>query len=156
MGTEEIRENEAHLWYGRPDDISDSILLRRFRELLSEDEREKFERYHFAEDRHSSLITRAMIRCLLSRYAAVEPSDWQDRTNTYGRPEIAKPSHAGKLRFNIAHTKGIIVILICKNRNVGIDVERYPYLGPYQEIADRFFSRPRHQRCARCPHRINP
>ncbi len=140
MGLEQIKKNEAHLWYGQPDRISDPCLLRRYRELFTEDEREKIDQYHFAKDRHASLVTRAMVRCLLSRYVAVEPSDWRFRSNRYGRPEIAKPGHAGTLRFNIAHTKGMIVVLISKNREVGVDVECLSYLGPCLEIADRYFS----------------
>ena len=120
--------------------ISDPSLLQRYRELLTEDEREKVNRYHFAKDRHASLVTRAMVRSLLSRYVDVEPCDWRFRSNRYGRPEIAEPNHAGTLRFNIAHTKGMIVVLISKNREVGVDVECLPYRGPCLEIANHYFS----------------
>jgi 4'-phosphopantetheinyl transferase len=120
--------------------MSDPRLLRRYRELIAEDEQERIDQYRFAKDRLVSLVAWGMVRCLLSRYAAVEPSDWRFRSNRYGRPEIAKPGHAGTLRFNIAHTEGMIVILISEGREVGVDVESLPYLGPCLEIADRHFS----------------
>lgn len=140
MALERISENEAHLWYGQPDSVSDPGVLRRYRTLLSADECEKLDRYRFAKDRHVGLLTRAMVRCLLSRYVDVAPSRWRFRTNRYGRPEIATPKRASTLRFNVSHTTGMIVVLISKNRDVGVDVEGLPYLGPCLEIADRFFS----------------
>ena len=140
MALEHIGDNEAHLWYGHPDRVSDPGVLRRYRALLSDDERERLDRYHFPKDRHIGLLTRAMVRCLLSRYCDVAPSRWRFRTNRYGRPEIATPERARSLRFNVAHTTGMVVILISRNREVGVDVEGLPYLGPCLEIADRFFS----------------
>jgi len=140
MAPRGIKQDEVHLWIGRPDSISDPRLLRHFRKLLSQDERERLDRYHFAEDRHAGLLTRAMVRCLLSRYAAVTPSHWRFQTNQYGRPEIAEPEFANALRFNVAHTKGMIVVLISKEREVGVDVECLPYHGPCLQLASRFFS----------------
>jgi 4'-phosphopantetheinyl transferase len=140
MGLEQLKDNEAHLWWAQPDRVADPCLLRRYRDLLSDEERERIERYHFPKDRHAGLITRAMVRCLLSRYVAVEPSRWRFRANQHGRPEIAEPSIASALRFSIAHTDGMIVVLISKNRDVGVDVECLPYRGPCLEIAERFFS----------------
>jgi 4'-phosphopantetheinyl transferase len=139
-GLEQIKKDEAHLWYGRADSTVDPRLLHRYRKILSEDEREKVDRYHFPEDRHAGLLTRAMVRCLLSRYVAVEPSRWKFRTNRYCRPEIAEPKLSSTLRFSVAHTDAVIVVLISKNRDVGVDVECLPYDGPCLQVADQFFS----------------
>ena len=140
MQLENFKENEAHVWYAEVDSVSGPGVLRSCEEILSKEEREKAYRYHFSSDQHTALITRAMIRSLLSHYVSVEPSQWRFGFNQYGRPEIAKPEKANNLRFNIAHTSGFIAIVISKNREVGIDVERLPYIGPYIEIASRFFA----------------
>ena len=140
MQLERIEANEAHLWYGRPEEISDPGLLRRLEGLLGEDERTRIGRYRFAKDRHVGLVTWGLLRCLLSRYAAIAPADWRFRSNPHGRPEIATPGHAAALRFNIAHTEGMIVVLVAEGREVGVDVESLPYEGPCLEIAHRYFS----------------
>jgi len=140
MTRKQIKRNEAHLWYARIDKVFDRQALRRYRELLSDEERERTERYRFAKDRDTSVITRALVRCLLSQYTSVEPTRWRFRTNQHGRPEIAKPDLANTLRFNVSHTTGMITVFISENRDVGVDVECLPYIGPYMEVAARFFS----------------
>lgn len=140
MGLEKIGKDQAHLWYGRTDKRLAPRQLRRYESLLSEDERAKLDRYRFAEDRYAGLLARAVLRCLLSRYAAVPPTLWRFRTNACGRPEIAEPESARALRFSVSHTKGLAAVLISGNRDVGLDVEGLPYAGPCLQVADRFFS----------------
>lgn len=135
-----IEDNEAHLWYGQADTVSAPDLLRRYMEILSDEEQEALERHRFSRDRHAELVRRVMVRYLLSRYVAVEPSCWRFRTNNYGRPEIAEPHLGDVLRFSVSHTEGLIVVLISKRRGVGVDVERLPCAGCYMQIANDFFS----------------
>ena len=45
-------------------------------------------RFVFERDRRQFLITRALVRTMLSRYAEVAPRDWRFVTNQYGRPEV--------------------------------------------------------------------
>lgn len=112
----------------------------RLLELLNEAERQQQARFHFAGDRLRYLVTRAMVRTVLSRYADVAPADWVFDTNAYGRPGIS-PEHteACWLRFNLSHTKGLIVLGICSERALGVDVEHLDRKVNL-EVADRFFS----------------
>ena len=63
-------------------------------------------RFRFEKDRHTSLVTRALVRTVLSRYADVSPGDWRFVANEYGSPEIDEPSEERCLRFNLSHTEG--------------------------------------------------
>ena len=45
-------------------------------------------RFVFERDRRSFLMTRALVRTILSRYATVAPADWRFIANVHGRPEI--------------------------------------------------------------------
>jgi 4'-phosphopantetheinyl transferase len=95
-----------------------------YRTLLSEDERERMARFVFEKDRHAFLLTRALVRTMLSRYAAIAPAEWQFITNAHGRPEILdRPSGVPDLRFNISHTDGLIACAVTIGREVGVDVE---------------------------------
>ena len=78
----------AHLWWIRPDTIGDPAELARCRALLTDDEREKTDRFRFARDRQTCLITRVLVRTTLSRYCDVPPARWRFRTNDHGRPEM--------------------------------------------------------------------
>jgi 4'-phosphopantetheinyl transferase len=66
------------------------------------------------------LLGRVMARSLVGAALDVPPASWQWREGTHGRPEIAD---AGGLRFNIAHSAGLVACAIARDRDVGIDAE---------------------------------
>ncbi len=133
-------ETEAHLWIARPSEIRDPELLAAYDDLMTADEREKVSRFRFEKDRHTSVVTRALVRTSLSRYADVSPEDWRFVANQYGRPEIDEPREARALRFNLSHTDGLVVCLVSRGRDVGVDVEDRTRGGNLLDVADRFFS----------------
>ena len=109
--------------------------------LLSEEERAKSICFHFADDRLRYIVTRAMLRTVLSRYANVAPEEWTFEQNAYGRPSIHThlSERSGDLNFNLSHTRGLIALGGCRGFSVGVDVEhleRQPALA----VAERFFS----------------
>ena len=140
MAIETSLETEAHLWTARPGEIRDPELLLGYDALLTADERERVSRFRFEKDRHTSLVTRALVRTVLSRYAAVSPGDWRFVANEYGRPEIQEPREERSLRFNLSHTEGLVVCLVSRDREVGVDVEDRTRGGDLLDVADRFFS----------------
>lgn len=108
--------------------------------LLAPDERERMARLVFERDRHRFLLTRALVRTMLSRYAPVPPADWQFIANVHGRPEILdRPAGVPDLRFNISHTDGLIACAVTIGREVGVDVE-HVNRRLTQDVAARFFA----------------
>lgn len=108
--------------------------------LLSAEEHDRMGRLVFERDRRRFLLTRALVRNMLSRYAGVAPADWQFIANAYGRPEILdRPAGVPDLRFNISHTDGLIACAVTIGREIGVDVE---HVGRHltQDIAARFFA----------------
>jgi 4'-phosphopantetheinyl transferase len=132
---------EIHLWLAFYDEITEQRLHSAYRELLSPAEREQERRFYFARDRLRYLITRALARTALSRYAPVHPKEWVFSANAYGRPEIvnAQARDAG-LSFNISHTHSLIVLGVAECRAIGVDVENFRAREVSIDIADRFFA----------------
>jgi 4'-phosphopantetheinyl transferase len=94
----------------------------------------------FEKDRRAFLLTRALVRTMLSRYAPLSPSEWRFITNVHGRPEILdRPDAVPDLRFNISHTNGLIACAVTIGREVGVDVE---HIGRHltHDIAGRHFA----------------
>ena len=137
---EELPEREAHLWIVRPDQARDPHLLERYDKLLSEDEREKRDRFRFPKDQELCLLARALVRTVLSRYADVPAEAWRFVTNEYGRPEVDEPRSERSLKFNLSHTNGLVVCVVAREREVGVDVEDRERRGKLLEVAERFFS----------------
>ena len=108
--------------------------------LMSPDEHERMARFIFDRDRRQFLLTRALVRTMLSRYAAVPPAAWTFIANVHGRPEILdRPRGVPDLRFNLSHTDGLIACAVPIGREIGVDVEHIQRRLTH-DIAGRFFA----------------
>jgi len=144
------------VWLTYYDEIADDRQIASLRLLLNAEEVDQERRFYFADDRKRYLVTRAMVRTLLSRYAPVEPGSWVFSKNAYGRPEIAgsildAQPQARDLSFNISHTRGLIALAVTRGRELGVDVENVTTRSISLDVADRFFSATEADELSRVP-----
>lgn len=140
-GSIALDPSEIHLWLVDYEAISDQALHLAYRELLSAAERAQEPKYYFARDRRRYLVTRVLVRTVLSRYAPVDPRDWVFGANAYGRPHAVNPqAEAMRLTFNLSHTHSMIVLGVTVGRALGVDVENIRAREVSIGMADRFFS----------------
>jgi len=136
-----IDRGEVHLWYGFVEDFVDAAELVESRALMNRSERARSDGFHFDVDRNRFVATRGALRRILSRYAPVEPEQWQFGTNAFGRPHIAGPAHdVDGLTFNLSHTARMIVVAVGRHCRLGVDAETTAQPAVGLEIADRFFA----------------
>ena len=132
---------EIHLWLAYYEEINGERLHAAYRELLSAAEKEQEPRFFFPKDRRRYLITRALVRTVLSRYIAVHPREWIFSENAFGRPDVVNaPAREAGLQFNISHTNSLIVLAVTQRRALGVDVENYRERRAAIGVADRFFA----------------
>jgi 4'-phosphopantetheinyl transferase len=134
-------EQRIDVWLAHYQEISDTALHAEYRALMTDEERAQEVRFYFPDDQRRYLVTRALVRTVLSRYLDIDPADWRFENNKYGRPAIANlsPQECG-LRFNISHTKGLIALGVTQWRELGVDVENVVTRSVSLDIADRFFA----------------
>lgn len=141
--------DEIHLWCAYADThidnghntAPDAALCQSYRALLTEAERSQESRFRFAEDAGRYLLTRALVRTVLSRYAPVAPQDWRFETNPQGKPRIANAEALGAdLSFNLSHTRGLVVLAVSAGVAVGVDVEHMGSGTSHMEVAAACFS----------------
>lgn len=137
---EVLGTDEVHVWLVDPDAIADPTLLARYAELLNPEEVARRDRFRFDKLKHDFVVARALVRTTLSRYLAARPQDWQFAANSYGRPEISQPTTAGRLRFNLSHTRGLAAVAVTWDRDLGVDVESIDRRNSTLQIARRFFA----------------
>ena len=113
----EIRTSFAHV----DDVLGSSSAIERGLSWLSPAERERFSRYRHDIDRRMFLLGRVMARSLVGRALGVEPLSWPWTENARGRPGVGSP--ATPLCFNLAHSAGLVVCAVSRDRLVGVDVE---------------------------------
>ena len=112
-----------HIWYLFTNEIHDLELIDSYFEIISNDEFEKINKYIFDKDRHSCLLTRALIRYVLSRYVNKKPYQWEFSINDYGKPAIKNIPENQLFKFNISHTDGLIALALTTTGDIGIDIE---------------------------------
>ena len=109
-------------------------------QLLSEPERDQWSRFRVEDARLQYLVTRALVRTTLSRYAEVSAKNWQFGMNKYGRPHISQPKAVCDLCFNLSNTTGLVVCAVSKDCEVGIDVENLARTVDIDELAPSVFA----------------
>jgi 4'-phosphopantetheinyl transferase len=77
----------------------------------------------------------------LSTYADVDPADWKFRAARHGKPNISAPKKFGSLRFNLTHTRGLVICLVSRSREVGVDAEEISRKVDVDQVARHFFSK---------------
>lgn len=134
------------LWFTFLEDVAsgpaNNDLLQRYRTLLSPPELQAQQRFHFEKDRHRYLVTRALVRTVLSRYAPIAPQDWVFAANAYGKPSVANTAAlAQSLSFNVSHTQDLVLVGVTDGAALGVDVES-TQRGAALNVAQAFFAPP--------------
>lgn len=128
------------LWCTYISEIGDGSLWPRYDALLSADERAVQARFRFAKDQRRYLVTRALVRTVLSRYADVRPQDWGFSAGPRGRPVISAPRAAPALEFNISHSADLVLLGVTAGRTLGIDTESVATREADIDGLDRYFA----------------
>ncbi len=142
-----LEESQVHLWLTELVRPTDQVV--HLREVLSEDERARADRFHFEKDRVAYTIGRGNLRRLLARYLEVEPTTIRFTYNKYGKPildvaSVCDPAEAGSLaaslQFNVSHSGLLALYGFTLNRAIGVDIEWHRDNISPLEIAKGFFS----------------
>jgi 4'-phosphopantetheinyl transferase len=133
----EMDKEPLYLWYAYPEDLLNESAAEACAELLSDDERARWHKYKFEPHRREYLTTRALVRTALSQYHPLAPKAWYFKSNVHGRP-AADP--ACGLLFNLSNSPGLVVCLISRGGEVGVDAEPYDRAEKVVEVAAEVFS----------------
>lgn len=109
--------------------------------LLSADERLRWQRFVRAEDRCRFLLVRALVRTVLARELGLLPQALVFQADTHGKPRVVVPG-GGTLQFNLSHTRGLSVLAVSRQAEVGVDVEAAGRHVELLALARRYFATP--------------
>lgn len=112
------------LWLARTGDCSFGELWDRHAACLPQQEKDKVLSYKFDKDRILSLVSKVMLRTLLStQFPAKNSIDWCFSANRFGKPFIDGSDDESRLKFNLSHTEGLVACALSVDNEVGVDVE---------------------------------
>jgi 4'-phosphopantetheinyl transferase len=135
-----LQPDDVHVWYVFSDQVTDPGVLGRFAAMLTPEETTRRDRFVFDRDRHQFLVTRGVLRTLVSNYLGIPPADCAFVANGYGRPSLTNLPPGIALNFNLSHTAGLIAYALTLDRDIGIDVEDVGRGRVEDGLAGRFFS----------------
>lgn len=127
------------LWYTHVEKATTPELLRLYREWMTSEELERGARFLFEPVREQFLVTRGLVRWVLSNYCDVEPHEWVFEAGPHGKPSVLRPDTQRPV-FNISHTAGLIICGVSQAGPLGVDVECLERDKPFEELARRYFA----------------
>jgi 4'-phosphopantetheinyl transferase len=108
-----------------------------YKSWLSSTEHSQLNSFRFAKHQKEYLLTRALVRYIIGGMTHVEPAKVAFTHNEYGKPSLQDNK---SISFNLSHSGGAVVLAVCKERDIGIDIELATSNRAALDIADDFFS----------------
>lgn len=113
-----------------------------FAGLLSSAERQRLERFRFADHRRRYQIGHGSLRWILSGYLGLTPDEVEFSQGPRGKPYLANRTAEGQGPFfNLSHSGKLALVAVARSE-LGVDVEKVRRLDSLTEIARRHFSAP--------------
>jgi 4'-phosphopantetheinyl transferase len=118
LGGATSRQGSAEIWYAWVGDhVAD---IERFsKDLLSHDEQAHLAGYRIREAAERYVVTRSLVRAVLSEHLAISARSIQVSRTEAGKPVITQGIH-----FNVSHSGDLILLAVSEERPVGVDIER--------------------------------
>jgi 4'-phosphopantetheinyl transferase len=134
-----LSKNEVHIWMIPLD--RDPGSTGHHYQVLSVEERNRAERFHFERHRRRFIISHGSIRGILSQYLACHPAEIQFELTSHGKPRVSGSLRTFDVFFNLTHSHELAVVAVNRQHEIGVDVEYVKIMGDMDKIAARFFSK---------------
>lgn len=132
-----IDDYQVHVWQvnlksrkEHPKDIQD---------YLSPDEIERAVKFKFTHDREHFILRHYLLRLILSKYCDCQPNELRFRYNSCKKPFINIPEFR-EIKFNMSSSDDLMMIGLCKQNDIGIDIEKVRETGNLEHVALENFS----------------
>lgn len=133
-----LARGEAHVW--RIDLSRDPASFEDDRELLSDDEHRRAERFRLDLRRRRYVAAHATLRRILALYLDLRPVEIRYRRGPAGKPFLAPGVTPRDLRFNLSDSADLALVAVAESRELGVDVERLRRDKPIMDLAERWLA----------------
>ena len=115
----DLLNGDIHIWTV-PIDVPESQ-VEYFQSVLTPEEKSKASFFKFEPSQHSYLVTKAVLRILLSGYLNIRPVDIVLGAHKKGKPYLV---HDASIFFNLSNSHDLCVYAFSRDAEVGIDIEK--------------------------------
>lgn len=130
-----------HVWLARQDAFALDALQASCEHWLSGSEQQRYRRLQLARHRQQFLLSRFMVRTVLSEYRPdTAPADWHFTSNSYGKPAVDAARHGPSPHYNLSHSNGRVALAVAAEPMLGVDIEGSVRPRRVSRIANRYFA----------------
>lgn len=134
-----LAENEVAVWW-LATDVAGPADIRRWFEMLDQDERARAARFHFEADRREFIAAHALLRSMLTSYLDTPSDAWRFSIDANGKPRVDPSIGSPEVEFNLSHTRGLVAVAVASHGAIGVDVERIDAAKADFAIAQAYFA----------------
>ncbi|HGD3320613.1 MULTISPECIES: 4'-phosphopantetheinyl transferase family protein [Proteus] len=135
-----FKRNEVHIWIGNLANMLCWNKAKSRMHILNNEEISSLFSYHLIKQRHLFLLSRVMLRDILSFYLDIPPADIKLLRNQYGKPFIENNDITKKIQFNLSHSHDCVAIAISNTSLIGVDIEYCCHNRELNNIIEYCFS----------------
>lgn len=144
-----LQPDQVHVWMFHMNTTPPGI--KRFYPVLSEDEKQRSERFVHFMHRKRFIASQGFMRHVLGRYLALPPEAIRYTRKHNGKPILDPRVHATPLHFNLSHSSHFAMLAVSRNLEVGMDVEYMDRKNQWQKLILRFFTESEQQAIFQLP-----
>lgn len=115
---------------------TDADQLSLLQTLLSPEERQTWQSIGQPARRQEYLLSRGLLRRLLAERLLCRPDALQFCSNPHGKPALSD----GRWQFNLSHSGDWLVLALCREGPLGVDIEMGLRRRPILPLAERFYA----------------
>lgn len=130
--------DEVHVWSTRLDCPAANVEA--CRNLLSQGELKRADRFRFDVHRNRYTVGRAVLRLLISHYTQIPVEKIRFDYGPLGKPSLPNNGQEGVLCFNNTDSGDVALYAFSWNRELGVDLECIPREVKHDAIAERKFT----------------
>ena len=108
--------------------------------ILSNNEIERVNKIRVEKKKHQHIITKGMIKKLLSNILNKDPYKIELLYNTHGKPFINEKYNGSSVEFNTSHSGEYALIAITLDNKIGVDIQKIKPEVDFKALSNRFFS----------------
>ena len=120
-------------------DLPDAAIAE-YAHMLSDDERERADRFRFTAKRNEYVISRGLLRRVLAQTLGGTPERFVFTYGSHGKPALSEIWDGKAISFNVSHSHNLALVAVSLERAVGVDVEHMRSEVECENLAQRFFS----------------
>ncbi|MGC1390854.1 MAG: 4'-phosphopantetheinyl transferase superfamily protein [Bacteroidales bacterium] len=134
-----LENHQVHIWEANLKTVS--FYSNEITQTLSGDELERANKFKFTQDREHFILRRQILRQILSKYCGCQPGELIFGYNSYKKPFI-RSAVFKEIKFNMSFSDDLMIVGLCRQKEIGVDIERIQEIHDSEKIAGENFSLP--------------